>query len=331
MSKIITFGTYGAKNCVRAAGRVLGMPQRVVDEVAKAIPDTPGISLAKAFDESPTLMEMYEKNVDAKSMIDIGGAIEGNPASTGTHAAGILIAPNDVWEYVPVVLDKDGNLVAAFDMITLEQLGMLKMDFLGLRNLDVIFDTCKQVKKNKGIDVSLDDLVKLVDDPNSYNLLGRGLTKGLFQVESDGMAKYAKEMQISNIDEAAALLALYRPGPMDNIPFYIQNKNNPEKIQVPFEPLREILKDTYGVLVYQEQVMIMGAEMAGYSPGMTDVLRKAIGKKDESLIQEHKSYFVYGKKDGSIEGASNRGLDAQELEAYYEGTIVPFGRYCFEG
>ena len=333
VSKIITFGTYGAKNCVRAAGRVLGLPQRIVDTVAKAIPDTPGISLKQAFDESATLTDMYDKNIDAKSMIDIGFAIEGNPASTGTHAAGILIAPDDVWEYVPVTLDGDGNLVAAFNMITLEELGMLKMDFLGLRNLDVIAKTCEQVKKNKGIDISLDDLLALVDDPNSYKLLAQGKTKGLFQVESDGMAKYAKEMQISNIDEAAALLALYRPGPMDNIPFYIQNKNNPEKISVPFEPLREILKDTYGVLVYQEQVMIMGAEMAGYSPGMTDVLRKAIGKKDEALIQEHKHYFVYGRTDDNgnviIEGASNRGLDAHELEAYYEGTIVPFGRYCF--
>lgn len=208
VSKIITFGRYGAKNCVRAAGRVLGLPQRVVDQVAKAIPDTPGISLKQAFDESATLTEMYQHNIDAKSMIDIGFAIEGNPASTGTHAAGILIAPGDVWEYVPVTLDKEGNLVAAFDMITLEELGMLKMDFLGLRNLDVIANTCKQVKRNKGINITLNDLIKLVDDPNSYKLLGRGLTKGIFQVESDGMAKYAKEMQISNIDEAAALLAL---------------------------------------------------------------------------------------------------------------------------
>lgn len=184
------------------------MPQRVVDQVAKAIPDAPGISLKQAFDESATLTELYEHNVDAKAMIDIGFSIEGNPASTGTHAAGILIAPNNVWEYVPVTLDKDGNLVAAFSMTTLEELGMLKMDFLGLRNLDVIANTCKQVKRNKNIDITLDDLIKMVDDPNSYKLLGRGITKGLFQVESDGMAKYAKEMRISNIDEAAALLAL---------------------------------------------------------------------------------------------------------------------------
>lgn len=208
VSKIITFGRYGAKNCVRAAGRVLGLPQRVVDEVAKAIPETPGISLKQAFDESATLIDMYSNNVDAKSMIDIGFAIEGNPASTGSHAAGVLIAPDDVWEYVPVILDKEGKLVAAFDMVTLEQLGMLKMDFLGLRNLDVIANTRKQVKKNKNIDITLENLIQLIDDPNSYKLLAKGLTKGLFQVESDGMAKYAKEMQISNIDETAALLAL---------------------------------------------------------------------------------------------------------------------------
>lgn len=329
VSRIITFGTYGAKQSVRASGRVLGLPNKVVDEIAKAIPDIIGISIRDAFNESETLNDLYKSNKDAKNVIDLARSIEGNPSHTGSHAAGILIAPGNVSDYFPVIRSKDGDTIVAWDMNTLEELGGLKCDFLGLRNLDIITDTVDNVRLSRDIHITEDDLMNLIDDSNSYTLLGQGKTKGIFQTESEGMAMWGNQMNVSNIDEASALLALYRPGPMDYIPTYVQNKFNPDDIKVAFEPLREILESTYGVLCYQEQVMKTARVMAGYTAGLTDGLRKAIGKKNADMIAEHKNYFVYGKKDANVAGAKALGFNEQELLDYWEDVIVPFGKYCF--
>lgn len=331
--KIITYGTYGARGSIRAVGKTLNVPGTIIDKIAKAVPDTPGISLNDAFDQSEELTNLYNTNKDAKEIIDIAFSIEGNPSHTSSHAAGILITPTPIWDYVPVIRDKEGNVVAAFDMTTLEELGLLKVDFLGLRNLDVIDYAVKNIKRSKGIDITRQDLLNYVDDPNAYKLMARGLTLGLFQVESEGMAKWAKEMRVGDIFDASALLALYRPGPMDYIPAYIDNKSHPDNIQVPFEELRELLSETYGIIVYQEQVMIMSRILAGFTPGMSDYLRKGLGKKKEEVILECKNYLLYGKKDDEdnviAPGAITLGHDEHKLVDFYDGTIVPFARYSF--
>ncbi len=343
--QIITFGTYGAKGAVRAAGRALGIEYSVADKVAKAVPEELGISIEEALSKNPDLRAMYENEktivthngkkieVTIKEFIDAAIAIEGLPSHTSTHAAGVLISPQPVDELVPL-WSNDGTVVAQFDMGTLEEIGMLKMDFLGLKTLSVIADTIKWVKVNRGIEITRDDLLNMIDDPNSYVLIKKKLTQGIFQLESTGMTMTAGELQPNNIEELTALISLYRPGPMDYIPKYIANKRNPENIELEFECLKEILKETYGVLTYQEQVMFASQIMSGYKMSDADSLRKAIGKKKEDLIQKHREYYIYGQEDEEtkeilIPGAIRNGHDESKLIKFYDETIVPFGRYAF--
>lgn len=333
VSSIITYQTNGARNAVRNSGRVLDLPNPLIDEMAKSIP-LGGVSISEviAVNEAP-LTKMYNSDPDVKRCIDLALKLEGNAYSTGQHAAGVLIAPSRVDDYVPVMTSKDGDVVAAYDMTTLEELGMLKADLLGLRNLDVIDNCLKMVEKTRGLKLGRNFLKELIDDPNTYKLVAEGKTNGIFQIESKGMTEYAKQLKVKNIDELSALISLYRPGPMDSIPDYIHYKFHPEDIEVAFEPLREVLKETYGVLVYQEQVMAMSRVISGYTPAMSDYLRKAIGKKKHDLIVEHKQYFTYGKQDenGNVVacGGVANGFDENKLNDYYDNTIVPFGRYSF--
>lgn len=332
ISSIITYQTNGAKNAIRNSGRVLDLPNPMIDEMAKSIPDGCSITDVLEMPGSP-LEKMYREDLDCRKCVDLALKLEGNAFATGQHAAGVLISPARVDDYVPVMTAKDGSIVAAYPMGILEELGMLKADLLGLRNLDVIADTIRLIKQTKGIQLTNDDLLALVDDPNSYKLVAEGKTNGIFQIESRGMTEYAKQLKVRNIDELSALISLYRPGPMDSIPDYIHYKFHPEDIEVAFEPLREVLKETYGVLVYQEQVMAMSRVISGYTPAMSDYLRKAIGKKKMDMIAEHKQYFVYGKteEDGKVSacGGVTNGFDEERLLDYYDNTIVPFGRYSF--
>jgi len=329
--QIITFNTYGAKAAIRGAGRALGLEYEFADKVAKAIPDILKITLEEAIEISHDLKGMYESGADAKALIDAARAIEGLPSHSGTHAAGVVISPLPVSDMIPLWLS-DGVVVSQYDMFGLEDIGMLKMDFLGLSTLTVISNTCKAIYKNKGIRITSEDLLKMVDDPTSYELLGRGLTQGIFQVEGEGMTAVAREMKPRDVEETTALLSLYRPGPMQYIPKYIANKRNPSQVKVKFAALEPILAETYGILCYQEQVMAAARALAGYSLAEADSLRKAIGKKIKSLIEDHGQYFIYGKKKDNgeviIPGALAYGYHEDDLRDFYE-DVKEFGKYAF--
>jgi len=331
ISQIITFGTYAARNAVRASARALGLAYRVGDEVSKAIPKELKMTIAKALDLSPDLRRWYDTDPERKELLDVAMAIEGLPSNASTHAAGILITPGPTTDYVPVWKTKDG-IVAQYDMNTLETLGLLKADLLGLKTLTVVSNTIKNIALNYGVHISNDDLMKMVDDPDSYKLIAQGRTQGIFQLEGAGMTATAKEMQPQNVEEVTALISLYRPGPMDYIPQYIAGKRDPEHIKLRFEALREILKETYGVIVYQEQVMFAVQILAGYPMSAADEIRKGTGKKIQKIIDDHRQYFIHGREASgkyvAIPGALSLGYDERSLNEFYN-DIEKFGEYSF--
>lgn len=329
--QIITFGTYAARNAVRASARALGLPYSVGDEVAKAIPALAKMTIDKAMEINQDLKKWYTTDPERKELLDLSMAIEGLPSHPSKHAAGILITPGPTTDYAPVWKLDDG-IVAQYDMNMLEAIGLLKADLLGLKTLTVISNALKGIYKNYGVRISNQDLFRMIDDPNSYRLIMQGQTQGIFQLEGPGMTATAKEMQPSNIDEVTALIALYRPGPMDYIPEYIANKRNPERIKLRFESLREILRETYGIIVYQEQVMFASQILAGYPMSAADELRKGIGKKKRKIIDEHRNYIIHGReahdKYVAIPGAMSRGYNEQQLNEWYD-DIEKFGEYSF--
>ncbi len=314
VSQIITFGTMAARAAIRDVGRAMGMPYAVVDNVAKKIPRTLGITIEKALNESDELKALYESDEKTKELIDTAKSVEGMPRNSSTHAAGIVITDRPVSDYVPLAKN-DESVLTQFTMTTIEELGLLKMDFLGLRTLTVINDCVKMVKKNN----PNFDIEKIsYDDKNVYELFTNGLTDGVFQCESSGMKSVFMRLKPTNLEDIIAVISLYRPGPMDSIDSYIQNRHNPEFIRYKTPMLQNILDVTYGCMVYQEQVMQIFRSLAGYSLGRADIVRRAMSKKKHKVMEEERAFFCDGcAKNGISKQIANEIFDDMSSFASY--------------
>ena len=318
VAQIITFGTLAAKAAVRDAGRVLGIDLHIVDRVAKKMPSRPNMKLKDAVEESADLREMIAADEELKELFRIAGHIEGLPRHSSVHAAGIVMSNGPLTEVVPLQEGNDGLSLTQFPMGDLEELGLLKMDFLGLRNLSFIKRIIKTIEENLEEQIVLSDLP--FNDPATFEILGRGETSGVFQLESSGMRSVLRRLKPTEFEDIVAVNALYRPGPMENIPLYIRRKHGEEAVVYPHPALENILKPTYGVLIYQEQIMQIASEMAGFSLGEADILRRAVGKKKKDVLEEARKQFT--------EGALKQGFSDEEATEMYN-TIVRFANYGF--
>lgn len=329
VSQIITFGRMQARNAIRDVGRVLDIAYGKVDTIAKQIPATIGMTIDKALAESDSFRSSYHKDAESKRLIDTARKLEGLPRHTSIHAAGVVISKDPLTEIIPLALSND-LVVTQFDMTEIEELGLLKMDFLGLRNLTVIKDTIKDIKKNYGVDIDIENID--VNDKNVIKQFNKAQTIGLFQFESAGMRAFLKNLKPTVFDDLIAANSLFRPGPMDEIPKYIHNKNNPEDVSFLDEKLRPILGVTYGIIVYQEQVMQIVQQLAGYSLGEADNLRRAMSKKKMSVMEENRDIFINGKldEDGQIliPGAIRNGVDKKAANTIYD-EMISFAKYAF--
>ena len=328
VSQIITFGTMAARGAIRDVGRVLGMPYSAVDKVAKLVPQVLKISLEQALQESAQLTELYNSDEKVRELIDTAKKIEGMPRNASTHAAGVVITDEPVDEYVPLA-SNDGVVVAQYTMTTLERLGLLKMDFLGLRTLTVIDDAVKMLK-SKGVDIDISNID--IGDKEVYRMISKGNTEGVFQFESAGMRQMLMGLQPESLEDLIASISLYRPGPAKSIPTYTRNRHNPELIEYKTPKLKNILDVTYGCLVYQEQVMQVFRELAGYSYGRADLVRRAMSKKKVDVMNKERQFFVYGKKDenGEIEcaGAVANGVEESVAQSIFD-DMSTFSLYAF--
>ena len=329
VSQIITFGTLKAKAAVRDVGRALNASYAEADSIAKAIPAELGMTISKALDINRDLRARYETEPLVKNILDMSMAVEGMPRHSSTHAAGIVISKMPLDEYVPLYMS-DKGLATQFNMTTIEELGLLKMDFLGLRNLTMINEAIQLIKENHGVEI---DFSKMdYDDPAVYEMISKGNTQGIFQLESAGMTEFMKNLNPSCFEDIVAGISLYRPGPMDSIPKYIENKKNPEKVKYVDPHLEPILNVTYGCMVYQEQVMQIVRELGGYSFGRSDLVRRAMSKKKMSVMLEEKKYFIHGKdnSDGTpaIAGCVANGIPERAAEAIFD-DMVSFAEYAF--
>ena len=329
VSQIITFGTLKAKAAVRDIARALNATYAEGDEIAKAIPNELGITIAKALEVNPDLRRRYETEPLVKQVLDLSMALEGLPRHASTHAAGIVISKLPLDEYVPLYAS-DKGLATQFNMTTIEELGLLKMDFLGLRNLTVIRDALRMIERNHGVTIDWAEMG--YDDPEVYRLIADGNTKGVFQLESGGMTDFMKNLRPTCFEDIVAGIALYRPGPMDSIPKYIDNKKHPEHVRYVDPHLEPILGVTYGCLIYQEQVMQIVRDLGGYSFGRSDLVRRAMSKKKMSVMLEEKDYFINGKPDDesgpAIKGCVANGIPAEAAETIFE-DMVSFASYAF--
>ncbi|MEE0248704.1 DNA polymerase III subunit alpha [Peptacetobacter hiranonis] len=334
VAQIITFGTMGAKIAIRDVARVLNVSYNKADQIAKEIPFELGMTIDKAMDSNPTLVELYESDAEAREVIDISKRLEGTLRHASTHAAGVVIARNPVDEYVPLYKHQD-SITTQFTMTTLEELGLLKMDFLGLRTLTVIRDALDLIELNrdiKGYTEHIDFSKMEYDDDEVFETLSQGNTLGVFQLESSGMRNFMKQLKPNSFEDIVAGISLFRPGPMDSIPTYIENKNNPEKVTYINDKLRPILEVTYGCLVYQEQVMQVVRDLAGYSYGRSDLVRRAMSKKKMDVMEEERQYFIHGKFDdeGNIEipGCIRNGISEEDANKIFD-DMIDFARYAF--
>ncbi|MBQ7288786.1 MAG: DNA polymerase III subunit alpha [Clostridia bacterium] len=328
VAQIVTFGTMAARAAVRDVGRAMAVPYAVCDKVARMIPQALGITIEKAMAESEELRAVYASDPQIKSLIDMARKVEGMPRHASTHAAGVVITDRPVYEYVPLATN-DGAVVTQFTMTLLDELGLLKMDFLGLRNITVIDDTVKELR-GKGIDITADSIP--INDPETMQMMSQGLTEGVFQFESGGMKSVLQSFRPESIEDLIAIISLYRPGPMDSIPKYIYNHNHPESIKYDTELLRPILSVTYGCIVYQEQVMQIFRDLAGYSFGRADIVRRAMSKKKHAVMEKEREAFIYGEKnpDGSYNcvGCVNNGISAEVAEKIFD-EMSAFSSYAF--
>ncbi len=320
VANIITFGSMAAKSAIRDVARVLRLPLNEADKLAKLVPDRPGISLKKAFEEVKELRESQNSNDDLiKKTLVLAQTLEGSVRHTGVHACGIIIGREDLENYIPLSTAKDSNLrVTQFDGKHVEDVGLLKMDFLGLKTLSIIKDAVKIVKYSKGIEIDIDNVP--FDDAKTFELYSRGETTGLFQFESEGMKKYLKELKPNKFDDLIAMNALYRPGPMEYIPNFIKRKHGKEKIIYDLPEMEEYLSDTYGITVYQEQVMLLSQKLANFTKGQADFLRKAMGKKIKSMMDDLKVKFISGCKEN--------GHDEKIIEKIWQDW-EKFAQYAF--
>ena len=329
VSQIVTFGTMAARAVIRDVGRAMNYSYAEVDRIAKMIPTVLNITIDKALEMNPEFKEAYDAEPRTKKLIDVAKALEGLPRHTSTHAAGVVIASKPLVNYVPLQKNED-NIVTQFTMNTLEELGLLKMDFLGLRTLTVLRDAVDMVKQDKGEEIDLDSID--YDDQSVYNMIGQGKTTGVFQLESPGMTSFMKELKPDSLEDIIAGISLYRPGPMAEIPKYIKNKNNPDKIEYITPQLEHILSVTYGCMVYQEQVMQIVRDLAGYSMGRSDLVRRAMSKKKHHVMEEERHNFVYGivDEDGKIQvpGCIRNGVSESIANKIYD-SMIDFASYAF--
>lgn len=323
--QIVTFGTMAARAVIKDVGRVLDLPYAMVDNIAKMVPREIGITIDKAIQENPDLRNAYENDAQVHDLIDKSKRLEGLPRHASMHAAGVLISQKAVDEYVPVATGADGAVVAQFVMTTLEELGLLKMDFLGLRTLTVIQDAEKLARK-KNPEFSIDNIN--YEDKNVYDMISTGKCEGIFQLESAGMKNFMKELKPQSIEDLIAGISLYRPGPMDFIPQYIRGKNNPGDITYDCPMLEPILKPTYGCIVYQEQVMQIVRDLAGYSLGRSDLVRRAMSKKKTSVMEKERQNFIYGNPEENVPGCISNGIDEKTANKIYD-DMIDFAKYAF--
>lgn len=329
VSQIITFGTMKAKQAVRDVGRVLNVSYPETDAIAKAIPFALKMTIDKALEMSPELKAKYEGDETTRKVIDMARAIEGMPRHASTHAAGVVISRDSIDEYVPLYL-ADKGLSTQFNMTTIEELGLLKMDFLGLRNLTIIRDALAMIEKDHGVKIDFSRME--YDDPKVYEIIAKGNTEGIFQLESGGMTQFMKNLKPDCFEDIVAGISLYRPGPMASIPTYIENKKHPHNIAYIHKSLEPILSVTYGCLVYQEQVMQIVRDLGGYSYGRSDLVRRAMSKKKMDVMLEEKEYFIHGKTDddGNVEiaGCVRNGVPEDAAEEIFN-QMVSFAEYAF--
>ena len=329
VSQIITFGTMAPRVCIRDVGRAMNYSYAEVDRIAKMIPTMLGITIDKALEINPELKAAYNNEERVKSLIDISKSLEGLPRHSSTHAAGVVIASKPLVEYVPLQKNED-SIVAQFDMTTLEELGLLKMDFLGLRTLTVMNDAVKMIKENRGVEINLDKID--FEDEKVYKMLGEGKTAGVFQLESPGMTSFMKELKPDCLEDIIAGISLYRPGPMAEIPRYIECKQNPDKVKYEAPELEDILNVTYGVMVYQEQVMEIVRKLAGYSMGRSDLVRRAMSKKKHKVMEEERKNFIFGVVDeeGKVEvpGCKRNGISEEAANKIFD-QMMDFASYAF--
>ena len=305
--QIVTFGTMAARGVIRDVGRVMDMPYAFVDSIAKMIPNELNITIDKALDMNPEFKSLYSSDDRVHHLIDMCKRLEGLPRNTSMHAAGVVICQKSADEFVPLSRGSDGSIVTQFTMTTLEELGLLKMDFLGLRTLTVIQNAVNMIEKDTGVHIDMDHID--YDDKKVLESLGTGKTDGVFQLESTGMKNFMKELRPQSLEDVIAGISLYRPGPMDFIPKYIRGKNNPDSITYACPQLEPILAPTYGCIVYQEQVMQIVRDLGGYTLGRSDLVRRAMSKKKQAVMEKERANFVYGNEEESVPGCVSRGID----------------------
>ena len=326
VAQIVTFGTLAAKGVIRDVGRVMDLPYAFVDSISKMIPTELNITLDKALTMNSELKDLYEKDPQVKELIDMSKRLEGLPRHSSMHAAGVVICQKSVDEYVPLSLGSDGSVTTQFVMTTLEELGLLKMDFLGLRTLTVIQNAVQLVEKNTGKKIDIEHID--YNDKAVLDSIGTGKTDGVFQLESAGMKSFMKELKPQSLEDIIAGIALYRPGPMDFIPQYIKGKNDQSAISYDCPQLEPILKSTYGCIVYQEQVMQIVRDLAGYTLGRSDLLRRAMSKKKGDVMQKERQNFVYGNPEEGVPGCIANGISEQVANKIYD-DMLDFAKYAF--
>ena len=326
MVQIVTFGTLAAKGVVRDVGRVLDLPYSLCDTIAKMIPGDLGMTLDKALTMNPDLKKAYNEDEQVHYLIDMSRRLEGLPRHTSMHAAGVVIGSRSIDEFVPLSRASDGTITTQFTMTTIEELGLLKMDFLGLRTLTVIQNAVRLAEKDYGITIDIDHID--FDDKKVLESIGTGRTEGVFQLESAGMKSFMKELKAENLEDIIAGISLYRPGPMDFIPKYLKGKNDRASITYDCPQLEPILSPTYGCIVYQEQVMQIVRDLAGYTMGRSDLVRRAMSKKKTSVMEKERQNFVYGSQSEGVKGCVNNGIDEKTANHIYD-EMIDFAKYAF--
>ncbi len=324
--QIVTFGTLAAKGVVRDVGRVLDMPYARCDAIAKMIPGDLGMTLDKALRQNPELRKVYQEDEEVKYLIDMAKRLEGLPRHTSMHAAGVVIGQRAMDEFVPLSRAQDGTITTQFTMTTLEELGLLKMDFLGLRTLTVIQNAVRQVAHNQGVYLDMEKID--YNDPDVLASIGTGKCDGIFQLESSGMKSFMKELKPENLEDIIAGISLYRPGPMDFIPKYLKGKNDRSLITYDCPQLEPILSPTYGCIVYQEQVMQIVRDLAGYTMGRSDLVRRAMSKKKSAVMERERKNFVYGNQEEGVRGCVNNGIEEKTANHIYD-EMTDFAKYAF--
>ena len=324
--QIVTFGTLAAKGVVRDVGRVLDLPYAMCDFIAKMIPNDLGMTLDKALTANPDLKKLYNEDEQVKYLIDMSKRLEGLPRHTSMHAAGVVIGSRSIDEFVPLSRAADGTITTQFTMTTIEELGLLKMDFLGLRTLTVIQNAVRLAEKDYGIKLDMDHID--YNDKKVLESIGTGRTEGVFQLESGGMKGFMKELTPENLEDIIAGISLYRPGPMDFIPRYLKGKNDKTSITYECPQLEPILSPTYGCIVYQEQVMQIVRDLAGYTMGRSDLVRRAMSKKKTAVMEKERQNFVYGNEAEGVKGCIANGIDEKTANHIYD-EMIDFAKYAF--